>query len=390
MPFFARERRALPIRIDTERVTARPSGFNMTGELVTEETALQMSAVMACVSLLADSIAGLPIETYRKIDGRKIDVPPPEHLKIPNTDETMFEFVHSCVTTLALHGNLFVFAPRRPDGTVLELRVLPNSRTGVSIVEGQKVFSVGGKPIEDVIQSRWWPRPGSLLGLSPLESQRNTIGLALAMERFMSLWYAEGGTPSSVLETDSQFTEEQARVLQATWDESHRQRRRPAVLSGGLKWKPITVSAADMGLLESREHQVRSIARVFRIPAHMILAQGDSQTYQNIESAGIAFVRHTLMPWIGRIESVLSQTVGGDIYVRLQTEEFMRADLLNRVRAQQIQIMNGTLTPNEARYQLGLEPYTGGDEFVMVLPGAPLAGPGVEPAPVGEDELPPQ
>jgi HK97 family phage portal protein len=210
------------------------------------------------------------------------------------------------------------------------------------------------------------------------------------MERFMSLWYAEGGTPSSVLETDSQFTEEQARVLQATWDESHRQRRRPAVLSGGLKWKPITVSAADMGLLESREHQVRSIARVFRIPAHMILAQGDSQTYQNIESAGIAFVRHTLMPWIGRIESVLSQTVGGDIYVRLQTEEFMRADLLNRVRAQQIQIMNGTLTPNEARYQLGLEPYTGGDEFVMVLPGAPLAGPGIEPAPVGEDELPPQ
>lgn len=390
MGFFAREKRALPIRIDTERVTARPSGFNMTGELVTEETALQMSAVMACVSLLADSIAGLPIDVYKKIDGRKIEVPTPEHLKYPNEDESMFEFVHTCITTQALHGNLFVFAPRRPDGTVLEMRVLPPDRTRVSIINGEKVFEVGSKRTDNVIHSRWWPRPGSLYGLSPLESQRNTIGLALAMERFMSLWYAEGGTPSSVLETDATFTEEQARILQSTWDEAHRQRRRPAVLSGGLKWKPITVSAADMGLLESREHQVRSIARVFRIPSHMVLAQGDSQTYQNVESAGISFVRHTLMPWIARLESVLSKTVGGDIYVRFDTEEFMRADLLNRVRAQQIQISSGVLTPNEARYQLGLEPYPGGDDFVMALPGAPMAGPGVEPAPVGEDAEPPK
>jgi len=385
MGFFARERRALPIRIDTERVTARPSGFNMTGELVTEETALQMSAVIACVSLLADSIAGLPLDVYKKIDGRKIEMPLPQHLKDPNDDESMFEFIHTCVTTQALHGNLFVFAPRRPDGTVLEMRVLPPNRTRVSIIDGQKVFDVGSKRTEDVIHSRWWPRPGSLYGLSPLESQRNTIGLALAMERFMSLWYAEGGTPSSVLETDATFTEEQARILQSTWDEAHRQRRRPAVLSGGLKWKPITVSAADMGLLESREHQVRSIARVFRIPSHMVLAQGDSQTYQNVESAGISFVRHTLMPWIARLESILSKTVGGDIFVRFDTEEFMRADLLNRVRAQQIQISSGVLTPNEARYQLGLEPYAGGDDFVMALPGSPMAGPGNELAPVGED-----
>lgn len=392
MALFRRDKRALPPRVDVDRVTSRPTGFNITGELVNEETALQMSAVMSCVSLLADSVAGLPIKSYKLVGGRKIEQPLPDHLRHPNDDETIFEFLHSCITQMALHGDLFVFAPRQPNGQVLEMRVLASSHTSISLENGQVTFRIGDKKIDDVEHIRWWPRPGSMRGLSPLETQRNTIGLALAMERFLSLWYAEGGTPSSVLETDSQFTEEQARILQSTWDEAHRQRRRPAVLSGGLKWKPITTSAADMGLLESREHQLRSIARIFRIPSHMILAQGDSQTYQNVESAGIAFVRHTLLPWINRIEALLSKTVAGDVQIVLDTEEFMRADLLNRVRAQQIQIASGILTPNEARHQLGFEPYDGGDEFVMALPGAPMASPNDDPSknpPIGSDAEPP-
>lgn len=393
MPLFKRDKRALPPRIDVDRVTSRPVGFNMTGELVNEDTALQMSAVMACVGLLADSVACLPVRTYKLVNGRKIDQPLPEWLRRPNDDETPFEFFHSCITQMALHGDLFIFAPRKNDGNVLEIRVLAANHVNISLVESEVMYHIGNKPIRDVEHIRWWPRPGSLRGLSPLETQRNTIGLALAMERFLSLWYAEGGTPSSVLETDAQFTEEQARILQSTWDETHRQRRRPAVLSGGLKWKPIVSSAADMGLLESREHQLRSIARVFRIPSHMVLAQGDSQTYQNVESAGIAFVRHTLLPWISRLEAVLSKLLPPDVMIMFDTEEFMRADLMTRVRTQQVQIMSGTLTPNEARTQLGLEPYDGGDDFVMALPGAPMAGPSEDPTkatPVGVDAEPPQ
>jgi len=388
MGLFKKEKRALPPKIDPYQITGRPAGVNLSGEFVDDDTALGMSSVMACVGLLADSVASLPLRTFRLIDGRKIELPLPAFMKKPNDDDSTFEFLHTCISTLALNGNLFLFAPRSSTNEVLEMRVLPTRLVIVSVENGEKVYRLNGKILEDIHHSRWWPRPGSLLGLSPLETQRNTIGLAMAMERFLTLWYAEGGTPSSVLETESVFTEEQARVLQSTWDESHRQRRRPAVLSGGLKWKPITTSAADMGLLESREHQVRSIARVFRIPSHMILAQGDSQTYQNVESAGIDFVRHTLIPWLTRIENLLTELLPPEVYARFDTEELMRGDMITRVRAQQVQIMSGTLTPNEARHQLGLEPYSGGDDFVMALPGAPMANP-TNDTQLGVDQEPP-
>ena len=103
-------------------------------------------------------------------------------------------------------------------------------------------------PAEYIKHIRWWTPPQALKGISPIETQKYTIGLALAMERHLAQFYAEGGTPSSVLETDGDLTINQAKVLQETWQTQHVRRRKPAVLSGGLKWKPVTASAADMEL----------------------------------------------------------------------------------------------------------------------------------------------
>ena len=101
---------------------------------------------------------------------------------------------------------------------------------------------------------------------------------------------------------------------------------------------------------------------------------GDSQTYQNVESAGINFVRHTLLPYMRRLEGAISEMLPIGLTVRFNADEVMRGDLATRVRAHQVQIASGTLTPNEARHVEGREPYDGGDKFVLNLPGAPMAG----------------
>jgi phage portal protein BeeE len=106
---------------------------------------------------------------------------------------------------------------------------------------------------EDIIHMRWMTPPQSLVGVSPLIQTRNLTGLGLAMDRHLAQWYAEGGTPSSVLETDQKLTNEQAQIIRNTWEATHRRHRRPAVLSDGLKWKPISASAADMEMLGTRE-----------------------------------------------------------------------------------------------------------------------------------------
>jgi HK97 family phage portal protein len=150
----------------------------------------------------------------------------------------------------------------------------------------------------------------------------------------------------------------------------HYKTRKPAVLSGGLKWKPINASASDMDTMAHRESIVRDIARAYRIPLHLINGTGgDSQTYQNVESAGINFVRHTLLPYMRRIEGAISELLPPDLSVRFNADEYLRADLATRVRASQIQISSGMLTPNEARHIEGREPYDGGDNFTFLPTG---------------------
>jgi hypothetical protein len=221
---------------------------------------------------------------------------------------------------------------------------------------------------------------------------RNTVGMGLAMDRFLAQFYGEGATPSSVLETDSSLTIDQARQIRDNWVEAHYKHRKPAVLQGGLKWRSITTSAADMQMLEHKESIIRDIARVYRIPLHLIIGTGgDSQTYQNIEALGSAFFKYTLLGWVRRLESAFSEMLPRPQSVRFNPEEFLRADLMTRVNAQQKQIMNGTMTPNEAREIENREPYEGGDQFVMGLAGTVVAGiEGGDLPTIGTDAIPPE
>jgi HK97 family phage portal protein len=364
------ERRALPTSIDPYQITARPFYPNWSGEIVTELTAFASTAVMSAVSLLADSVATMPLELTRQRAGRVEKLPTPSVLIKPNAHQTMFEFVHQTMLSLALHGCAYIYAPRRAGELPAEMRVLhPNlvKKTVISDDGASYIYTIDRTEYssDDIRAVHWILLPNQVRAVSPLEAMRNTIGIGLAMDRFLSQFYGEGATPSSVLETETTITPEQAQVLRDTWSDAHTQRRRPAVLTGGLKWRPITTSAADSQMLEHREAIVRDIARAYRIPIHMINGSGgNSQTYQNIESAGTNFVRYTLLPFMRRIEDAISEMLPLTQRVRFNADEFMRADLLTRVQAQQVQIVSGTMSPNEARQQENREPYEGGDVFM--------------------------
>jgi HK97 family phage portal protein len=392
MSIIRKETRGLPLTIDPNQISARPAFPNYSGEIVTERTSISSTAVLACVTLLADSLATMPLNRYKDERGIIVALPLPSVFQKPNDDQTMFEFLHQVVATLAVHGNAFIYAPRVGIDAPIEMRCLhPLRVTVVFGDDGNRIYSYGKQPLdaEDVYHISWLRFPEQAYGVSPLDALRNVIGTGIAIDRFLAQFYGDGATPSSVLETDQQVTKEQAEVLRDTWEDAHWKRRRPAVLAGGLKWRSITASASDMDTMAHRESIVRDIARAYRIPLHLVSGTGgDSQTYQNVESAGINFVRHTLLPWMHRIEDTLSSMLPNGQRIRLNADNLMRADLGTRVRSQQVQIASGTLTPNEARAIEGREPYQGGDEFVLNLPGAPMAGTADSP-PLGTDALPP-
>jgi HK97 family phage portal protein len=361
------------------------------GERIDEWTALGVSAVLGAVSLLADSVASMPLRAYT-IDktGKRIMRPLPDVISDPDPESNTYELIHQIVASLALHGNAYVKIDRDPRGNMIglvplhpyQMQVLPTGD-----MTGRRYLHLGNEMNrDDMLHLRWFTPPQSLVGISPLNQTRNLVGLAIAMDRHLAQFYGEGGTPSSVLETDQKLTLDQARVIQGTWEATHRRHRKPAVLSDGLKWRPITTSAADQQMIQTREQLIRDIARVFRIPSHLIMASGDNQTYQNVEQASLNFLTHTISPWLRRIEIAMSKILDAGVDVAFDTSSLLRVDALTRANVNLLNIKMGARTPNEVRQIEGMEPYDGGDTFNQALQGNVLAG-GQLPS-LGTDEDP--
>jgi len=354
--------------------------YNYTGEEVNENSALGISTVFSAISLIADSIALLPVKTLRYEGQKTIFTDKPKFLEKPNIglDLSMFSLLHQTITSMAMHGNAFILVDKDRQGRPIQLTPIHPEKVKVEMSDGRKCYYLQtskGKgydrkiTADNMLHLIWYSYPGQLIGVSPLRTNSNTYGLALAMERHIAQFYGQGGTPSSVLETDRDLTAEQAKALKETWIGNHNRNRKPAVLTGGLKWKAISAEAGSE-LIGARDQIVHEIARVFRIPAHLLLSKDGSNVYSNIESNGLAFIRHTLLPWIRRIEDGLSSLLPGKQFVRLDTDEYARGDQLSRVRSFQVAISSGVMTPNEARAKMELEPYEGGDKFYIGLQGA--------------------
>jgi HK97 family phage portal protein len=349
------------------------------GERIDEWTSLGVSVVLGCVSLLADSVASMPLRAYSiSKDGQRIMRPLPDVLSDPDPESNTYELIHQIMASLALHGNAYVKIDRDRSGNMIglvplhpyQMQVLPTGD-----MTGRRYLHLGNEMArEDMLHLRWFTPPQSLVGISPLNQSRNLVGLAIAMDRHLAQFYGEGATPSSILMTDQKLTLDQARIIQGTWEATHKRHRRPAVLSDGLKWQAITTSAADQQMTQTREQIIRDIARIFRVPSHLIGAMGDNQTYQNVEQASLNFLTHTIAPWIRRLETAISTILDPNDDVAFDTSTLLRTDALTRARVNELNIKMGARTPNEVRQIEGMEPYDGGDVFNQAIQGTVTAG----------------
>ena len=365
------------------------SVWSSAGERVDEVTALGIASVMSAVSLLADSVATMPIIcTETQPDGALTRVPTPDFIDNPDPENTnRYEFIHSVMVSLALHGNAYIKLDKVNGRVVGMLPLHPYQMNVLASKDynGRQYLWLGQIiPNDLILHIRWMTPPQSLVGVSPLLQQRTMMGLALAMDKYLANWYANGATPGAVLETERSLTTEAARTLRESWEASQRKGRRPAILSDGLKWRNVQTSAVDMEFNLTRDAVLQEVARVFRIPPALLNVKSAAQDYANVEQSSLNFLTYTLQPWITRLEIALSTLLPPGVDLRFDPRSLLRLDASTKAKVELMEIQSGKKSPNELRLADGLEPYDGGDSFFMALPGAPM-GADSSPA-VGEEQ----
>lgn len=337
------------------------------GATVTDATALGLAAYYACVRLLADGVAALPWDGFRTVGSEKelID-PAPSLLREPSTQMTVFDFKHVLMVSMLIRGNFYGLVTSR-DRLEYPTSILPLHPDWVYLDRDPKTWElrswVMGEriPNQDLFHIRAFTLPGYDVGLSPVSQFRQSLGLGLATEEYGSKWFRDGAAPSSVLSSDQPLTEDQVKLTQKTWIASHGGKRLPAVLGGGFKFQPITITPNESQFLETRRFQVTEIARIFGVPPHMIGDMERSTSWgTGIEGQALGFVKFTLAPWLNRIEAAMNRITPRGTFVKFNLNALLRGDMQSRYEAYQSALDGGWMNSDEVRALEDLPPIPGG------------------------------
>lgn len=356
------------------------------GQVVTADSALRVMAVYSAVRILSESMACLPINLYQADGTKRSRVT--EHSLVgllhdsPNGNNTAVEYVEMKQAHLALRGNAFSFVelsgkgevtgliPQHPDTVVT--RYDKATRTFTYDIDG-----VTGIPADQVLHIRGFSLDG-LNGISPIGVARESVGLAMAAEQVGAEAFNEGFVPPVVLEVTEKATQDQRSSYRKQWVELTKNRREgPPVISGGMKMHTLRVSMQDLQFIETRRFSIGEIARMFRIPPHM-LADLERATFSNIEQLSLEFVKYTLAPWIRRWEQRMNLTLlssderAKGLYLRFNFDALLRGDIKSRYEAYKIGLESRILNANECREREDMDRYEGGDVFWAPLNLAPV------------------
>lgn len=362
-------------------------GSSSSGIPVNDHSALALTAFYACVRLLADSVASLPLDAFRKTEGVRQEIrPTPSLLRSPANDMTGFDWIHQAMVSLLMRGNFYGQITQR-DLLEYPTNIVPLHPDAVRIDRDQDTFEkrvwIGNKrmPTKDLFHIRAFTLPGQDVGLSPIGMARHSLGLGLAAQEYGSKWFRDGASPSSVLESDQPLDDVQVRRVQRSWISSHRGRRLPAVLSGGFRWKAIQITPEESQFLQTRQHQGLEVAQFMGVPPHMIGIVDKSTSWgTGIESQSIGFVTYTLRSWLSRFEAALSNALPRGQFVKFNVDGLLRGDQKSRYEAYRVAIETGWRNPDEVRALEDLPPIPGGAgaKYRQPLNFGPL---GAEPTP---------
>ena len=367
-------------------------GGSTSGKSVTERSAMQMTAVYSCVRILAEAIAGLPLHLYRYTpDGSKVKaVDHPLYLLLhdePNPEMSSFVFRETLMTHLLLWGNAYAQIIRNGKGEIVALYpLMPNRMSVDRDKHGQLYYTytrasdeaptMNGMtvllPPSDVLHIPGLGFDG-LVGYSPIAMAKNAIGLAIATEEYGAKFFANGAAPSGVLEHPGTI-KDPSRVREAWMSQfgGSANSGKVAVLEEGMKYTPISISPEQAQFLETRKFQINEIARIFRIPPHMV-GDLEKSSFSNIEQQSLEFVKYTLDPWVIRWEqsiqrSLLSKDEKAMYFVKFNLEGLLRGDYQSRMNGYAIGRQNGWMSANDIRELENLDriPAEAGGDLYLV------------------------
>lgn len=335
---------------------------NLSDTYVDSKTVFQVNAVYSAVSLIADTISTLPIDSYIRLDGqRRAFRPAPDWVRQPDIALPRTAFWNSAIVSLLLDGNLFVRIVPARDGTVANLIVLnPKTVTVKRNARQELLFEVEGesKPLtsEQMIFLPDVLRPGHVRGVSRVEALKENFGLALALERFAATFFGQGTNLGGVIEFPGNLTAEQAENLRTSFDVKHkgwRRGHRTGILSGGATFKTTQVDPESAQSIEARRLAVEDVARAFNVPANMLNIPGTT-TYASVEQNNLQFITHTLRPIVQKLEGafspLMSRYPGGETaFIKFNLDGLARADLQSRLSAYSTGLQAGFLTINDVR-----------------------------------------
>jgi len=344
-------------------------GGTTSGKVVNERTAMQTSAVYACVRILAESVAGLPLHVYeRTANGSKSTKPSHPLYRLlhdePNREMTSFVFRETLMSHLLLWGNAYAQIIRDGRGFPIALYPLLPDRMTVDRNEiGELVYTYqSDKGQVKLRRENILHIPGlgfdGLIGYSPIAMAKNAVGLALATEDYGATFFANGANPGGVLEHPGVIKPEQADRLRESWQSQFggANAHKVAVLEEGLKFHQMSIPPEQAQFLETRKFQINEIARIFRVPPHMV-GDLEKSSFSNIEQQSLEFVKYTLDPWVVRWEQALQQALilpseKATIFIKFNLDGLLRGDYQSRMQGYSTGIQNGFMSVNDVR---GLE-----------------------------------
>ena len=349
------------------------------GVLITEDNATSIGAVYAAVKLYADTVAGLPWDTYIRIDGtRRPYRPRPRWMDFPipnNPNFTSFELKHRIVSSLMLDGNAFILALRDTSGNVIETRVLDPQK--VEIHTGDKgeplyhVETIEGAitlTTDEIVHIPLFATGENHRGLSPVEHHKVTLGLASATQEWSAKFYQNNASVGGLIKVPGELTQDQADALRNGFGRRHggvANAWRVAVLTGGADYTQLGAKISDLQLVETMHYGVEAIARIYGVPLHLLQYPGGNTSYSSVEIISIEWLRLGLGPLIARLESSLQRLVPGaeQTFLKFTLEGLLRPTTQERYNAYATALNNGFLSVNEVRALEDRSPVDGGEQF---------------------------
>jgi HK97 family phage portal protein len=320
---------------------------------VTTNDALSLASVYRSVSIISTAMKQLGIHAYR--DDIKV-TPTPLWMRQPDAKVTREVWMEQTVNSLALAGNAYWLIARNPRGETVNLEVLNPFDVMIQTDDyGNALYyvyrGITQYSLNDIQHLAMMRVPGNVYGLGPIQAAQKELLNARDTRDYASVWFTDSGIPNGVLKSDQMLSPDQAAAAKDAWNLTAGAKNGVAVLGNGLNYQPMYLNPKDAMFIEAQGFNIQTIARLFGIPANMLLASvdGNSMTYTNMEQEQMAFVRYTLSQYIVEIESAMSHVASRGTQVKMNVDSLLRSDTLTRYQAHQIAIASGWLTIDEVR-----------------------------------------